>query len=287
VTPHHPLRAGLLAACLAAGGCGHDGGLDPSGATLEIIVSTTGEEPDSDGYTVQVDAETARRIPETITQASHVAPGEHSVYIGAVANNCAVQGANPRLVSVPAEGSRVEIQVVCSARTGSVLVTLRTQGVLPFPSGQTIALDEVERARIDTGTALITGVSRGSHLVQLRGVPNHCTVVGNPRDVIILPEETRSIEFPISCVALHGTLEVDIEERGPTNPNGYFIQIAGGRTYRMHGSGSIGITNVAAGSQPVELVNLPTHCSVEGANPATVNIPAGGWQRFTFKVLCN
>jgi hypothetical protein len=287
VTLHHPLCAGLLAACLVAWGCGHDGGQDPSGATLEISVSTIGEEPDADGYTVQIDARSARPIPETITQANDVAPGEHSIYIGAVANNCTVQGANPRLVSVPAEGIRVLIQVVCSARTGSVLVTLRTQGVLPFPSGQTIALDEVERAKIDTGTALITGVTRGTHLVRLRGVPDNCTVVGNPRGVIILPEETRSIEFAISCVALHGTLEVDIDESGPTNPNGYFIQIAGGRTYRMPGAGSIGITNVAAGFQQVELVNLPTNCSVEGANPATVNIRAGGWQRFTFTVLCN
>jgi len=287
VTPHHPLRAGLLAACLAAPACGHEGNLEPSGATLEISVSTIGEEPDPDGYTVQIDAETARPIPQTITQANHVAPGEHSVYIGAVANNCAVEGANPRLITVSAEGSSVVIRVVCSARTGSVLVMLRTQGVLPFPSGQTIALDEVERASIDTGTALITGVARGSHLVRLRGVPDHCTVVGNPRDVLVVPEQTSSIEFPVVCVAQHGTLEVDIEETGPSNANGYFIQIGGGRTYRLPGAGSIGITNVTAGPQQVGLVNLPSNCAVEGANPATVNILAGGWQRFTFKVLCN
>lgn len=106
-----------------------------TGATLEVTVSTTGAEPDVDGYTVQVDAEHARAVkPAETMQTRNIPPGDHTIYVGGVADNCIVNGANPRSVSVPVEGiTTIAIEVACIARTGSLLVTTRTQGASRIP----------------------------------------------------------------------------------------------------------------------------------------------------------
>jgi hypothetical protein len=279
-------RAALGLCLLFLPACSQQDVLQPSSPTLEIIVATLGEEPDSDGYTVQVDALPARQAAAQVPQVSRVPLGQHTIYVGAVADNCLVQGANPRTISVPSEGASVVIEVICKARTGNVQVSLRVQGALPYPREQTVALDDIERARIDTGRVLISGVVPGSHQVRLRGVPENCSVGGNPRGVTVLPVQTQGVEFLLRCSALHGILEISITQRGEWNSEGYSFSIDEGRAYSLAGPGSLGLPYVPSGLHQVELINLPANCSVQGDNPARVQVPAGGRQTLRFDVFC-
>jgi galactose oxidase-like protein/Big-like domain-containing protein len=93
----------FLLVCLAVNACG--GGdsvvVPPGTGTLKITASTTGDEPDGDGYTVQLDAERAEVIGSAgaLTRPG-VAAGTHSVLLAGIAPNCTVAGDNPSTASV-------------------------------------------------------------------------------------------------------------------------------------------------------------------------------------------
>ncbi|MGZ5384413.1 MAG: TolB family protein [Acidimicrobiia bacterium] len=90
--------------------------------TLEITTSTAGDAPDPDGYTVVVDNSRAQPIGinDALTVLS-LTPGLHQVTLAGVAQNCRVEGDNPRPVTVT-QGpiARAEFAIVCSPPGGRI-----------------------------------------------------------------------------------------------------------------------------------------------------------------------
>ena len=276
----------VTAAVVLLPACGSE---DPAGVsprTLEITVTTAGDEPDTDGYTIQIDAESARPLPPfEILQHRDISPGDHTVYVGGVADNCEVQGANPRTINVPAEGTvTIAIEVVCTAQTGSMLVTTLTRGPSPYPSRHTIAVDGVERSAIDTGRVLIDGIAPGRHEVHLRGVATHCIAQGNPRTLAVRAREVALVTFFINCVGFRGLLEITTSLRGQRNSLAY--RLDGGRPTQLGRSGFM-TEVVGAGFHLVELLNLPENCRVLGPNPRQVEVPPSGSVRLNFPIQCD
>jgi hypothetical protein len=258
-----------------------------AGPTLEITVSTTGPEPDLDGYTVQVDAEPARAIQTaTPLRVHNIQPGNHAVFVAGIADNCMADGANPRSVQVEIEGTTtVTIAVVCAARTGEVLVTTRARGRLPYATRPTVLIDGAERANIDTGIVLIRHVVPGPHVFELRGMASHCMAQGNPRTVNIPPVETTAVDFLVTCTGLGGILEIETVAFGAQNPQGYLFSIDGGRAQRLVVS-FLAISNIAAGPHTVLLSDIPHRCAVLGQNPHRVLVPPEGRGRARFEIFC-
>jgi hypothetical protein len=281
-------RAFLLGLPAASPACTGDDVTGPPGVAVEITVTTTGIELDADGYTVQVDAKSARPVKsiESI-QTRDIQPGDHTIYLGGVADNCTVRGANPRTVTVPAEGVRITIEVVCAGRTGQVLVSTRTRGPSSDPRSHVIAIDDSVRAAIDTGIVLLQGLAPGTHVIELQGVPPHCTADGNPRGVTVRPGQTTTLEFPIVCIGLHGTLEIRTQSFGQWNPTGYSALVDEGSTYRIGPSDLVIIPGMEAGPHQVRLQQVPPNCTLLGENPTTVVVRAGRPQAVMFKVYCD
>src|SRR3954454_6388499 len=68
---------------LAFSGCGGDGGgiqLPPTTGTLQVTTVTTGDEPDPDGYTVQLAGAAPQPIGASATiERSELQPGDHTL----------------------------------------------------------------------------------------------------------------------------------------------------------------------------------------------------------------
>jgi Tol biopolymer transport system component len=83
--------------------------------TLRVTAVTTGVDPDTNGYTVFVDAN--QRVAVASNGAVTVSPvtsGTHNVSLGDVSSNCGVTGSNPRSVVIPVhDTARVTFQVSC------------------------------------------------------------------------------------------------------------------------------------------------------------------------------
>jgi hypothetical protein len=113
-----PRLAFALTVSTAAIGCGGgDVTVPPTTGALEITTSTSGAEPDADGYVVQMDAGAAQAIgPAATLTMSGITESNHRVQLGEVAANCTVAGGNPRTVGIIAgETTTVSFAVTCSA----------------------------------------------------------------------------------------------------------------------------------------------------------------------------
>ncbi len=85
--------------------------------SLAVTTTTTGSNLDTDGYTLTIDGSISQPIA-TNGSVTYTGPaGNHPVALSGVAANCAVSGANPRTVTVPAGGTGTTIfSVTCSAQ---------------------------------------------------------------------------------------------------------------------------------------------------------------------------
>lgn len=90
--------------------------------TLAVTTNTTGSNLDPDGYTVTVDGTISQAIATTNDSVTVTGPaGDHPVMLSGVASNCAVSGANPRTVTVPAGGTgTTAFSVTCGVPQASV-----------------------------------------------------------------------------------------------------------------------------------------------------------------------
>jgi parallel beta-helix repeat protein len=142
----------LLIVAVCADACGgSDSSSGPTAGTLEVMTSTTGVDPDTDGYTVHIDAAPGQVLgPNGTLSVADLIPGNHVIRLAGVAANCTVMGDNPRSEGVT-EGQTTTV---------TFLVTCGAIGLPLFP-GQNI------QALVDANPAGTTYLLKtGTHLQQ-------------------------------------------------------------------------------------------------------------------------
>ena len=266
----------------------------PTTGMLELTTSTTGIEPDPDGYTVQIDAQTAEPIaPSASLQKTDIEAGDHTILLGGVAANCTVAGANPRTVSVTAgETTPVPFHVICNATTGSVRIASATSGPSPDLDGYTITLDGNASQPLGlTAEVSLSLVTPGAHSIGLSGVADNCQVQGtNPRNVVVAAGSVAALAFSVRCVEpppLVGSLRINTSTTGPDqDEDGYAVAVGGGADQPIGVTTTAMLANIAAGDHPVQLSGITANCTLAGANPRIVTGPNGGVVDVTFNVTC-
>ncbi len=156
-----------LALLLALGWASACSDSPPSGpdqsAAIRIAALTSGPDMDADGYTVSVDGNTALPLAANgVLSLSGIAPGEHVVELGGVADNCAVIGPNPDSVHI-ARGATAEVAFVvgCRAMGGSGLVV---SNPVPAPAGALLGAVRLS-ANADLAADSVAYVSLGTGAV--------------------------------------------------------------------------------------------------------------------------
>ena len=268
---------------------------------LTVTTNTTGSNLDPDGYTVVVDGSQSQAIGiNTSVTFSGLSPGNHSVQLNGLAQNCTVSS-NPRTVSITAgTTATTTFTVSCTAptTTGTLSVTTSTTGQ-NIPASYTL---NVTGPSFPTGTSQPIGanatvtatVTSGDYQVSLSGVPSNCTVSGaNPRTVTVPANGTGPTTFSVSCTAptTTGTLSVTTSTTGQNIPASYTLNVTGpsfptGASTPINANGNVTAT-VTSGDYQVSLSDVPSNCTVSGANPRTVTVPAGGTATTTFAVTCS
>src|SRR5215207_7286920 len=109
----------LLALPAVLAGCGETMISISSDGRIEVSVSTNGTDPDTDGFSVTVDGGTARFVaPGGSVVLDSLSEGSHSVLLSGLADNCQVEGSNPRPVFVGPDGrADVSFDVRCTRAT--------------------------------------------------------------------------------------------------------------------------------------------------------------------------
>lgn len=257
---------------------------------LTIITSTSGGDIDPDGFQYSIDGGAAEAIGVNDTVTVELSADDHTVQLLDVAANCTVEASNLRTVSVPAGGTTsTEFVVTCSTLAGSLVATTSTTGVDLDPDGYTVEVDgSISQAIGLDETITINGIPAGDRSVELTGLANNCSVVGdNPRTVTIVANTAVQTDFAVECVDILGTVDVITSTTGDDiDPSGYTVRVEGVPDQAVGVNDTVSVTDVVWGDRTVELLNLESNCTVDGDNPRTVTVPQEGVVETTFTVSC-
>jgi hypothetical protein len=276
----------------------------PPGATLHITTVTGGSALDPDGYEVCLDNDPyangcgqSSAIPSTGTVSVTTDSGTHTVLLAGVAANCTVAGGNSRSVHA-ALGEIVAVRYTITCSAGTLRVTTTTTGVAFDPNGfYQLCIDpgyyygcSASSAAIGVNASLSIGLTPGTHVVELDGVPTNCKLQGdNPRTVTV-PTAT-DIAFAVNCFGT-GSLRITTSTRGTEiDQNGYSVCVdpsAGAcfASVQVPATGAITLSDVTEGSHTVTLSALAENCAIVGAAERTVAVPRGGSVAVAFDVEC-
>jgi len=177
--------------------------IPPTTGGIRVITSTSGAEPDPDGYSVTLDTLGGVPIGSDGSVVLTAEPGEHTVELMGVAPNCGVGSGLRQTVQVAAgDTAAVAFDVSCSATAGGLRVIVSTNGDLP-DDAYLLRLDQGEPRLIATNGDLTLGaLAPGDHLLELSDVAQNCALTGpNPRSATVTAGELVDVRFEITCGA--------------------------------------------------------------------------------------
>ncbi len=170
---------------------------------VRVTVTTSGVEPDTNGYTVTLEGLTPQPIgPSASLVLAGAAVGPQTLRLDGLEPNCTVAGDNPLTVTVAGgDTASVSFAVTCTATTGSILVRATTTGDAPDSNGYTVSIDSGEARPLGIDDSLtVSSVLPGSHTVRLAGIAANCKVTGtNPLNVTVAAAQQTRAEFAIDC----------------------------------------------------------------------------------------
>jgi len=180
--------------------------------------------------------------------------------------------------------------------TGDLTVITSTTGASPDPDGYSVTVDDATSQSIATNSTSgvsFTGLTPGSHKVELTGVAANCTVTApNPRTVSVTAGGPNATTFAIACVALPpttGSLAVTTTTAGASpDPDGYTVTVdgGGGASRPIQINQTITFNDLVPGSHGVVLSGIAGNCTVSGGTSQSVNITAGALSTASFSVDC-
>jgi len=292
-------RQAVLLACAASsfvlGACGGDGGgtTDPGPrGDFSVLTTSTGPELDSDGYEIQVNGVFAAIIGvNDSVEFANRAVDSYSVALTEVAENCTVAGANPRPVQL-IDGGKVAttFEVACVTTAGGLQVVTSTSGPNP-DDGYTLAVDDLDAGTIGANdTILAAELVTGEHTVRLGDIALNCRLVGDAaRNVMVPSKDVIETTYEVICTDVVGSLRVVTTTSGVSpDPDGYEVVIEFGSPIAIGATDAKIVGSVAAGVTRIQLLEstVADNCAVDGDNPRSVTVPAGGLVETVFEVTC-
>jgi hypothetical protein len=259
----------------------------PTTGSIEVT-TVTGAPADPDGYLLMLDGSGLQPIGTSATVTlTTIAPGLHTVGLGGVAQDCTVQGDNPRPVGVTAgDTADVAMTVSCAEPPpppGTLHVTTTTTGAEPDPDGYTLALDGGTAQPIGTEADLsIPNLSPGAHPVVLGGIAGNCAVTGdNPRMVTIVSGATAETSFAVTCAATTGTLAVTVS--GLPDGVDAAVTVSGPESFSQALTATRTLTDLSPGSYTVDAASVTGGEDSYDPSPASqpVEVAAGAQARAT------
>lgn len=289
-----PVWCGALILAATACGDSDDGGSTDPGARgdFAVVTVTTGVEFDTDRYEIRVNDIFASLIDvnDSVIFTSR-AVDTYSVELAEVAPNCAVSGDNPRPVQVTANTqTATTFEVTCFVTAGVLQVVTATSGENP-DDAYTLAVDGLDTGVMGANdTARTADLQTGEHTVRLGDIALNCRLIGDPERTVFVPSEDMiETKYEVVCTDQVGNLRLVTSTTGLfPDADGYEIVIESGSPITMRNTEVKTVGSVAAGVTQVRLLesSVADNCTLQGENPRTLDVPAGGLIDTLFEVTC-
>lgn len=170
-------------------------------ASIEVATSTSGDNPDPDGYTLTITNEDySIGINDTII-VDGLDEGTQQAELYGIAEQCSVDGDNPRSGEVAA-GDTVSTTffVSCVANNGAVKVTTSTIGNNQDPDGYTVTIDDQEKNIGINETVTFEGVEAPRYYYpDISGISSDCIAEDGGQEIYVENGKTTEMTFNILC----------------------------------------------------------------------------------------
>lgn len=194
---------GVLLSALGVAACGSSNEpapVAPTG-TLRISTTTSGTDPDPDGYALLIDTLAPIPIAANVAdQAVTVRPGTYQVLLDGIAANC--QLAVPAPVEVTA-GATVDVSLAvgCTPILANVRVVVQSTGQDPDPGGYRVLADGAVRGVAPPNGEAILLVARGHRTITLDEIASNCSLTSAAAVEVDVSESTTAVAaFTLNCV---------------------------------------------------------------------------------------
>jgi WD40 repeat protein len=177
---------------------------------IAVSVVTSGPDPDEDGYNVTLNGAVkpaGELEPNGSLTLSAMPSGNYQIRLAGLAQNCTVDGSNPRTVTVVfGEITTAAFAVRCAA-VGTVQITTTTSGSPADPDGYIVRAEGSGSSGTSVflpaeGTANIR-LAPGGYTVSLLGVSGNCNATvpdeATTREISVVPGTAIAISFAVKC----------------------------------------------------------------------------------------
>jgi hypothetical protein len=173
--------------------------------------------------------------------------------------------------------------------TGSIEVTLAMTGEDLDADGCRFIVDTgTPRALLAGESATVSGLTPGSHVVQLTDLAANCQVQGGPfQTASVTAGQTTAVTFAVTCSSALGGIAVTTVTTGDQiDPDGYGVSVDGGTVRSVGANATLDVSGLTEGPHSVLLSGVAANCSVTGDNPRDVPVTARQTTAVTFAVAC-
>jgi hypothetical protein len=188
--------------------CGGDS--DPSGpdnpptptGSINLSVTTSGDDVDTDGYQVTVDGAAAGSIqPNGNLSIPDIDVGSRTVALSGIALNCTpAPGASQTVNVAEDQATDVTFTVTCEPDQATLSLVTETTGKLPDLDGYTLVVDGGAGQTMDPNDTVEIPVSSGAHTVAITGQAANCVPDADVvRDVSAAFNQTTTVKFTVTC----------------------------------------------------------------------------------------
>ena len=129
---------------------------------------------------------------------------------------------------------------------------------------------------------VLRSIPSGVHTITISGLGENCTLDGpNPLVVNVVPGGVGKIDFRVACTATTGVIAVSPTVSGPSWPGWLRLQVDAAPPEWIRANQKTIVGSFAGGAHIVRLIDVPSSCSVVGADSTAVSIKTGGITRDT------
>lgn len=216
----------LLLTLLLVGACDGSNGTrevtPPTTGTLRLTTTTSGPDPDADGYTLFMDAIPSLPIASNDTLDVDVPPGRYLALLTGIADNCRL--AVPDTVEVFAgQVVPVALPVGCTPALTDLRVAVQTTGEDLDPSGYVVTVDSQLTLPVPSNGVVDIRAPNGVRSIGLGDRGSNCTITGGPGGGVSLPRgQVTEVQFAVQCVRTQkiaftyngGTYTINLDSTG-------------------------------------------------------------------------
>lgn len=276
--------------------------LVPRTSGADVIVTTTGENPD-DAYYLSVCSGSdlycyyalwAGWVSSNGTIEIELPADSYYYYFWDVAENCSGGPMSGTFSVLSGQVTTVPVNLTCVA-AGTVVVSAPTTGV-DVDASYWVSVDGIYKSGLTSGSSVSLTLLAGTRVIGLEDIAPNCTVSGsNPTSVNVVAGAITYVNFPVSCAA-NPVLRATVTTTGPNAPATYLVGVDLYYDYyygwyyqysaAVPSTGEVQIS-LPQGPHTVVLDQVPANCTVTSPNNVPVSVTFGATTDVAFAVTCS